>query len=188
MEKAESLSAPEVDDRFQVLRLRTEYNATEDRLRLVCADAEDNVVAFWLTFRLVQRLVPALLKLIDLAPKQRSVDQSPVETRLAMQQMAQQAALAGQQSSEPVVMGSDTPCYLIDKVKIEPTLKVVTLKIDGVTEGHASLPLNATLLRQWMSALCEGYRVAGWPMAVWPDWLRSDSKPVDLSVTSKLLH
>jgi len=41
--------------------------------------------------------------------------------------------------------------------------------------------LAARPLRQWLDIVHDAYRKAGWPLAVWPGWLRDGEAPADRS-------
>lgn len=151
-----------------LVRFTTEYIETEDRLRLAGEFEEGASVVVWLTHRLVQRLLPILLQWLE----QQYGDTPRAEV---LQSWAQQAARADLLPQPPVAVAEAGRELLGVAVDITPTPDTLNLTFRGAGEESGegvTLSLTAVLLRQWLNILQDGYRLAEWPLAGWPEWLR----------------
>lgn len=151
-------------------RITTEYIETEDRIRLSGEAADGAPVAIWLSLRLLQRLLPALLPLLE---GRRSDLHAGI-----MQGFAQQAARAELKPQAPVQVRVDSAAWLAFAVDIAPTGQAVTLTFRSADGQAAAIALGALPLRQWLGILHDMYVKAEWPLAVWPDWVRESALPV----------
>lgn len=152
-------------------RITTEYIVHEDRVRL-SGEVEKNAapVVVWLTQRLLQRLLPALLQWLD-----RQGAATPRAEIL--QSFAQQAARAELAPQAPVRAGAGSTVWLALSVDIAQTEQAVSLTFRGADGQEATLKLEAKPLRQWLSILHDVYIKAEWPLEVWPEWLRESVIP-----------
>ena len=158
----------------QVLeRITTEYIDSEDRLRLSGEMGNDVPVVIWLTQRLLQRLVPMLLRWLE----NQNADLPHAEI---LQGFAQQAAKAELAPLAPVLACPDSAAWLVLSVDIVQSEQAVSLTFYGADGQDAvSLMLAATPLRQWLSIVYELYLKAEWPIEIWPGWLRESTSPVE---------
>jgi hypothetical protein len=147
-------------------RITTEYIGTEDRIRLSGEVGNDVPLVIWLTQRLLQRLVPMLLRWLE----NQNADMPYADI---LQGFAQQAATAGLTPQAPVLACSKSTAWLAQSVDIGQSKQAVTLRFCGADgEEPVSLTLAATLLRQWLSIVYDAYIKAKWPIEIWPAWLR----------------
>lgn len=146
-------------------RVTTEYVEAEDRLRL-CGECEDGTaVVVWLTQRLLQRLLPMLFAWLE-----RQGDDMPRADVLLG--FAQQAALAELAPQLPVQAVSGSAAWLAQAVDVVRTAEAVGLTFKGGEDGEAvALALAAKPLRQWLGIVQQACGKAGWPTAMWPQWM-----------------
>lgn len=146
-------------------RITTEYIVTEDRVRISGLAPDGSVDTLWLTQRLLVRLIPHLLGVLE---KTVSSDD---RTRPVVQGFAQQAAVSGL-NPEPAVR-PDTTCHpwLAAEAQVSHSDTRVILRLqDG--QGHmANLVMDHRQLRQWLAMVLALWRKAQWPMTLWPEWM-----------------
>lgn len=151
----------------ELARFTTEYIETEDRLRLAGEDGAGVTVVIWLTQRLLQRLVPLLLRW--LAQEGEAGSQAEV-----WQGWAQQAARAELAPQAPVVAAAPGWAVLAQEVDLTPGPEAVVFLFKGGGGERASIALRPVHLRQWLNILYDNYLLAGWPMELWPEWFRAE--------------
>lgn len=155
-------------------RVTTEFVEAEDRLRLAGATADGQVV-LWLTRRLLERLLPALLKWLEGAAP--AVSASP-SVREFQQQWAQASAMAALQPVAAVAVATDAVVLsgLVTSVRVAVSASAVSLTLKDEAQGlEAVLPMTAANLRQWLQVVLRQYVRAEWPLELWPAWLREGS-------------
>ena len=161
----------------RLLRVTTEYVPAEDRFRLSGELEGDAPLVLWLTQRLLQRLVPALLRWLE---QQQGGGGLPGEV---VQGFAQQAAKAALVPQAPVRAVSGSREWRVSSVDVGGSGRGVVLRFRADEAGADAddgvlLYLEAKPLRQWLGILYEGYVKAGWPLDLWPVWLREGAEPV----------
>lgn len=152
-------------------RITTVYIEGEDRIRLSGEVATGEVVVIWLTQRLLQRLLPLLLQLLQGRP-------ADVLHAEVLQGFAQQAAKADLQPQVPVQIRTGSTAWVAQSVDMTATDQAVILTFRGADSQAAALTLAAIPLRQWLGILHDMYGKAEWPLAVWPGWIRESALPV----------
>ena len=162
----------------ELKRLTTRYLDIEDRVQLAGELVGGATVVLWLTWRLMQRLLPVLLQ---------SLEREGVDASYAgiLHGFAQQTARAGLEAALPVSAGQGSQTWLVVSVDISKTAETVRLIFKGPEYQQALLVLTPKPLRQWLGIVHEAYRRAGWPLAVWPDWVLDTAGPGTLPV---MLH
>lgn len=158
-------------------RLTTEYVETEDRIRITgeLSNSADDAptaptVVLWLTQRLLNRLLPHLFSWLQ------QHDSPPSWGDEAVQGFAQQAAVAAlqAQAAEPVCSAAQSPSWLVHSLQLSSTPEQLQLHFPTATQQpteRISLTLAAQPLRQWLYIVYDLYVRAGWPVALWPQWL-----------------
>lgn len=149
----------------ELQRITTEFVDVEDRILLRGQTTADQVVMIWLTQRLLGRLIPHLLGWLE---KQSVMDAQLAEV---LQGFAQQAARTDLPPQAPVQCKGDTCAWLVLSVDVVSAEEVLQLVFKGADDLSASLSLGAQALRQWLNILHDQYRVAGWPLQLWPQWM-----------------
>ena len=171
-------------------RVTSLYSDTEDRFRVTGEVTPEDTRCLWLTQRLLVRLVPLLLDWLgDIARAEGKDDLGQAEL---MQDFAQQAAKARlePQTAVPVpsmpapnapietsIQGegahSQRPddLWLVKEVDItKSTNGVLTLTFKRES-GGVQLGMAPVELRQWLIILHSQWLQAGWPVALWPEWI-----------------
>jgi hypothetical protein len=154
-------------------RITSEYIEAEDRIRLSGEVASGETVVIWLTRRLMQRLLPALIQLF-----QGQHSNNPYMEM--MQGFAQQAAQSEFKPQAPVSVTVNASSWVAMAVDVSHTGQVITLNFRAADGQSAILAMDALPLRQWLSIVYGMYVKAEWPVDVWPNWIseRVPQKPV----------
>lgn len=161
-------------------RLTTQYNETEDRLSVIGAISPDETVTLWLNHRLLVRLLPHLFTWLE----RQSDDSIPVEIA---QSFAQGAAKAQLVEETPVSVAPASQEWLVEAVDLTPNVGNLTLTFRTDKQAPVTLQLPTQHLRQWLEIVHSLWRVAEWPMQVWPAWV--ENKPNDSLISNpKHLH
>lgn len=160
-------------------RITTQYIDVEDRIRLAGEVADGATVVIWLTRRLLQRVLPALLQWLE----QPGADMPRADI---LQGFAQQAARAELTPQAPVRLSAGSMSWFAISVDIAKSEQVVRLTFKSADGAHATLLLAAKPLRQWLCIVHEATLKAEWPADMWPDWVRDSAQPVRRQ--SALLH
>lgn len=164
------------ESNFKAERLTTEYVQEEDRIRLNLEDAEQQRSTLWFTQRLLNRVVPALVKLLE-----DETTGSPQSSEL--QAFTQQRATREIEHEAPISPASQS--WLVRRVDVTPSKQRFLLLFSDEAAHRAQLEIPRTALRQWLSILRELYLRAEWPSEIWPEWLSPLSK-ADSSRETKL--
>jgi len=159
-------------------RITTKYIDVEDRIQLSGQTGSLTPVVIWLTQRLLQRLIPVVLKDLE---RQRQGALGEV-----LQGFAQQAARAGTVPQAPVQFNERSPAWLARKVDVTPSKTTLQLVFHGAEGQTAVLALAVDPLRQWLNILYDVCFKAQWPLDVWPAWIRESVMPASLQPV--LLH
>lgn len=146
-------------------RVTTEYVATEDRIRLSGATADDQTVVLWLTRRLLDLLAPRLTEWLERRDATEVMDSELV------QGFAQEAAEASLAAQPAVQAASPAGAWLIETVDIHVGADGVMLTFKTDEGAVANLTLPAQALRQWLGIVRGQYGVGGWPRDIWPAWM-----------------
>lgn len=156
----------------QLKRVTTEMDEHEDRLRLVGELESGEPVVFWLTQRLLKRMLPHLLSWLQPASSAKRAAPVPDYHTDAVQSFAQQAAVAELAVQTPVVANTleHGTRWLVDSIDVTRTPDIIALTFKS-GEHKATLMLAPQPLRQWLSILHNQCLVAEWAMDVWPEWI-----------------
>lgn len=167
-------------------RFTTRYLPSEDRVQLMLELPEEKVQVLWLTRRLLNRMLPHLIRLLDEnAPSvvsaaravptgQEKASRTPKE---ALQRFSQEAAVSAIERQPAVGAGGQRPegniSYLVTSVDVNTGPKNLSLDFKSGEEVLHSLPFGENALRQWLSILHSQYRTGGWEEPFWPTWIPS---------------
>jgi hypothetical protein len=163
----------------ELQRITIDYVDVEDRLRLRGQNAEGETRVFWMTQRLLMRLIPHLCSWLE----KQTIAGAPVEI---VQGFAQQAAWAALQAGEPVPLPAQQEGTLIRSVDLTPADKrlILRFKADPPGEAIASVAFEAQPLRQWLGIVHRCCEAAGWPDQAWPHWVVEARSPGPNSQTA----
>ncbi|MFA5678998.1 MAG: hypothetical protein WC953_11445 [Pseudomonas sp.] len=154
-------------------RLTTVYNALEDRVQISGQTASGEVIVIWVTQRLLNRMVVALIEWLEQqdSPVPRADLLHSVKQARAINQLAEQAR---QEGGEPVSSAAASSSWLAVSVDVQRRVDQLVLVFKAASEAGASqaaLPLSALALRQWLNILLQACVHGEWSTAVWPDWM-----------------
>lgn len=185
-------------------RITSIYSDVEDRFRITGEVSDESTRCLWLTQRLLLRLVPHILEwLNEIARAEGKGDLGQAEL---MQNFAQQAAKARlePQAAVPVptmpdpnaaiettpgaaTAGQQEAIWLVKEVDIsKSTNGILTLTFKHESANGVQLAMAPIELRQWLIILHSQWLQAGWPAAIWPEWVDTSPKASDQAV--KELH
>jgi len=156
-----------------IQKITVRYDEQEDRLHFACEDEAGQVQSLWLTQRLTNRLAGALLSKLD-----GTMAHLPNGARETVQGWEQSAARALLSPSSPVQSVAAVPYGLVNSIDISHTDGSFTLVFRWPEQSALALTMNALPLRQWLSIIHETYVKAGWPLEIWPVWIRESVLPV----------
>lgn len=151
-------------------RITTDYDEAEDRIKLVGQCRSNQLAVIWLTQRLLWRLLPILLERLQKAPVGQPIVASVV------QEFAQQAARAQMQPLPSLQAPVGTEAWLVKSIDVGKRQNGLQLVFNGANGEQAILKLEGQFLRQWLNVLYDVCRKAGWPLSLWPDWMRESSQ------------
>lgn len=148
-------------DHLELLRVTTEYVATEDRIRLSGETGDGQTVVTWLTQRLLNLMVPRLTEWLE----NHGGD-------ALLQEFAQQAAEASLGAEPPVAALDAAVSWCVMSVDITTGTDGAVLVFKSENDAHAvRLTLAAEAMRQWLGIVRGQYLIGAWPTTVWPSWM-----------------
>ena len=171
-------------------RITSEYVATEDRFRLSGTTDKGKAVSYWITQRLLLRLLNFLLDWLanhreELERQAAGEMLGPMVTRPATSQAgpgaesggagatAETAAAAAPQSGEKPANNAEL-LFEAD-IRIAPTR--ITLVFKPRHSEHSQLSLQLDEAWQWVAILHSLWKRAEWNLSVWPDWIEEVKAP-----------
>ncbi len=164
----------------RIARLTVSYDAREDRLRFTAIDHDNFPLVLWLTRRLADRMVGALVSALDKTVEKevtQAARAAPAATAVPAAQLWQQTeADLRMKKSRPVVAPTDiSEEGLIESVRLRVRDKRYQLELDWAT-GNAGLAMDQVYLRQLLRILYRHYQQCEWLRdGVWPDWFADDA-------------
>lgn len=157
-------------------RFTTAYDAREDRIRILVALSSGDTQKLWLTRRLLDRLVQALVKKLETVVSENNTIVS-VSSKGVVQRFTQAAAIDAFEKQKPVTSSSDedtqaSTALLVTQIGLRwSRMRIeVDLKVDD--ELSQTLVFNEKTLRQWMGIVHSQYKIAKWPDEIWPSWMQ----------------
>jgi hypothetical protein len=155
-----------------IQRFTTIYSVAEDRLKLSIELKGGETKLLWLTRRLMERVIPELVKIIDRQARRRAMQQPSPTSFDNFQRKTQMQALGKITPQEAVLADRPDESVLVSAITLRQGPQGLSLIfLDGSKAPCVNVPFNEPLLRQWLVVLHQNYTVAGWKDAVWPDWM-----------------
>lgn len=174
-----------------ITQITTTYDARQDRLRLQVADDNGRHIVLWLTRRLADRVVAALIGLLetDGSAGADSVSGAPRGKSGAVEQLMQQAAADLRfRPAPPRVPARASEERLLTAISLRGNGKTLALDFrwgqPADQEAGASMMIGRVRLRQWMRIMYRVYLKSGWPIDHWPQWISDDAATRMLSGSS----
>ena len=165
-------------------KVTSEFIETEDRIRLSALTTEDKAVAFWMTQRLLIRLVTHLSKQIEMgspqsgnAPKTEEASHSDRDIETNRESFAAESPVKIEKNIKPV---------LITEVDIKFGKSDLTLVLKSGKKLCANISFSLFQLKQWLEILYTLWHSAGWPISHWPQKLIDNSSIKEAS--SNTIH
>jgi len=164
-------------------KVTSEFIETEDRFRLSALTNEDEVLAFWLTQRLLTRLVAHLSEQIEInssqlsnAPADKKADYSDSDRQISNREsFAEQSAVKIEKNIKPV---------LITEVDVQFGKNDLTLVLKSSNKSCASISFSLSELKQWLEILYTLWHRASWPISLWPQKLIDNSSIKQVSTNT----
>lgn len=153
-------------------RITVKYVELEDRIRLTGETSHGAVIAVWITRRLLDRTLPALVQSLETSIEASRGDSLRTN---ALQSFAQHAARSGLTPQSPVRASARDVQWLAQAIDVTITRSDVHLSLRGADSQRVSLTLQERKLRQFLNILHDVYRRADWPTNGWPQWACSPS-------------
>lgn len=172
-------------------RVSTAYLENEDRLRLTGELADGDTVVFWLTQRLLNRLVPHLTSwLARQAGSFASMASPAIQSAHhdIVQGFAQQSARAQLKPEPPVRAASTAAGWRVESVDVAQGEAGVALTFKGEAGEQVVMTMTTQPLRQWLSIVYEQVVAAEWPTTAWPAWMQADAPAQALGRSAAVLH
>ena len=181
-----------VNDIVQGRKVSLKYDSVEDRIRLTVETDDEQVLEYWLTYRLCRQLVPSLVTFFD----QQSIKKttSSVENRTSVQTFLQQEARQARKPVSPIRQPGDvmrenkgSPA-LLESLRLRTRGDLIALVITLEDERHMVVPLPPTKARQWFEIFYQQYKLAGWSLSLWPAWIKDDNASQSAGSSGQHLH
>ena len=167
-------------------RITSEYVATEDRFRLSGTTDKGGAVSYWVTQRLLLRLLNFLLDWLAthreelerqaaremLGPMVTRPTPAPSQVQGAREIPSAPAEEAGSEPGEQVEQAE-----LLFEADIRIAATRITLIFKPRNSEHAQLSLQLDEAWQWVAILHTLWKRAEWNLAVWPDWIEQVKAP-----------
>jgi hypothetical protein len=167
-----------------VRRFTTRFDPEQDRIKLLIEHAAGDVKVAWMTRRLLNRVVSALLDRLRNAPTLAAADEP--RAAIAAQRFTQAAAVSEitPQKAVTVPEGDAQPHeeVLITRVDIQYGREDLLLVLREGSELVLSLPFSEQGLRQWLDVVYVQYQQGEWSEPFWPDWMKRPNS-AEVSVT-----
>jgi hypothetical protein len=163
---------------LELKRITTLYEADQDRMSLTAQLGDGSFARIWLTQRIVNRLIPALINQV----RPDHVDGTYADVIAGV---AQQRAVERHEPQAPVRAAEAGHEWLVSKINMQIGQNGAILSFCNADGETAKLAMNAELLRQWLAILRRVYLMAEWQGADWPRWMATPSTP---DTATKVLH
>ena len=160
-------------------RVTFEFVEAEDRCKITGASEDGETLIFWLTQRLLIRLINHCLVFLD-SNSERLTKNTHIDddSKSNLQGFAQQSAEKELPIEDPVVANHNSRSYLIEEIDLQFGDNGLLLVFKEDMTKHASLALNIDQLRQWLAIIHNVWQIAEWPMSIWPNWISTSDKTI----------
>lgn len=168
------------------------YDKVQDRISLTARGPGEEVILLWLTQRLLNRLVQALIRCLDQeleaavsvgsvvesdTGQQRAALAAPQSKNTARERiipqlhaMEQSAAQSVHKPERPVQAPAPVEGFLLTTLQLTHVPKGYLIVCQWADDGAARLVMDNIQLRQFMGMLYRVVVSADWPHQSWPAW------------------
>jgi len=126
---------------------------------------EGEPVVFWLTLRLSCLLVRVLTGHLE-----KTVSRSALVDMGLLLSCQQRDAEWQHEPSEPVRYREDSLLVLPNQIDLSCSAQGAALLFPLGDGKKAQLQMSLLELRQWLAIVYRQFKMAGWPLEVWPEW------------------
>jgi len=155
-------------------KITTEYVEVEDRFRFSGENEQGEILSFWLTKRLLSRLLAHLIKTLEKTKSTNAVGTiSQQRMNTLFNELEQQSAQQQIPNQTPVVTDNAVETWLVLAVDISKSSDPIQLLFKGATGNSVELNLDEFHLRQWLSIIHKHWLRAEWSSSIWPEWILS---------------
>ncbi len=155
---------------YQLSKITTVYSDQQDRVRLLGDTDQGTTCEIWLSNRLLNRLVEALMNNTHSDDFQSD----------AVQAFQHEAASAALEPQAPVQAQQQPVSWLAQSIDVNRGNGASSLLFKDDQDCTAVIAFSDTELRQWLSIVFQAYQNAQWPLAVWPTWFQQlKTNPTD---------
>ena len=166
-------------------KVTSEFIEIEDRFRLSALTTEDEAVAFWLTQRLLTRLVAHLSKQIEIDSPQLS--NAPAAGKASHPDSDRDRQISNRESfaeQSAVKIEKNIKPVLITEVDVQFGKNNLTLVLKSSNKSCASISFSFSELKQWLEILYTLWHRASWPISLWPQKLIDNSSIKQVSTNT----
>ena len=167
-------------------RITSEYIATEDRFRLSGATDKGGEVRYWITQRLLLRLLNFLFDWLEThreeLERQAATEllgpmvTKPVKGRTRAGTKAGDVTEGGSADTGPEGERAAEP-ELLFEADIRIASSRITLVFKPRHSEHSQLALQLDEAWQWVAIIHTLWQRAEWNLSVWPDWINEVKAP-----------
>ena len=143
----------------------TAYDETEDRISVVGSAPNGDIVQVWLNLRLLQRVLPHVIEWV------KKADSAGGRQADHVQGFMQQSAREALPVQPPIMPAGNSEKWLVRTLDLNWEAQQIDLVFKGEGDQLASIALPILVARQWLSIVYDLYKIADWPLTVWPDWI-----------------
>ncbi len=155
---------------MRITTITTDYDEHEDRIRMAVAYVDGNARVLWLTRRLAERLVPALIQGLRAPTLDAEAQATEVQ---AAQIYAQLEARLSRKPAKPVEVDATAAPALVQKINVKTATNGARVLVLSCHDSEpAELVLRPGELRQWLEVLNLAFRKGKWREDIWPAWIQ----------------
>jgi len=172
---------------IKLQKITSEFIDEEDRVRVTGISEDRETIVFWLTQRLLSRLIVQFVIWLDKASPEFSESKtfSP-RSRTDIQGFVQQTASQSLKKEDAVIANVSSESFLVKEVDVKLNKESVLLTFRDGNKLSAQLIFSVQHLRQWLSIIYNLWQKANWPLEIWPNWI---TKSADKSlIASASVH
>lgn len=168
----------------EVRRFTTKFVPEEDRIQLLIELTSGEVKVAWLTRRLLNRLVKALLERLE--SSQAIVSADAPRAAVAAQRFSQADAVSRIKPQTAVTLSTEVEDAhtqaLVTRVDVRTRAKGILLAMHSDEGLVQALPFTEQGLRQWLGVIHDQYKAGGWQERFWPPWMRQTDQASGVSL------
>jgi hypothetical protein len=151
----------------EIHKFSLSYDAAEDRIAWDAEDQEGGTTRMWLTQRLVQAVVKAIVPMVV----QTGPQELPKGGETAVQSWEQAAAMADFGKVPAVRPQPQSLTGLVRTINLRPAGEKIVLTFEFGGPQPLAIGTNLPQIRQTLSVIHGLYVAAGWPLDFWPAWI-----------------